>query len=100
MNWNWQQPDWPNFNWDEARLHKAEAHFLHGAGEFAGAMKHLNPDDQKQLTIEAITGEAVTTSESKARSWIAPAFNPRSVGNSVSIPTGGASSPPNKASPK
>jgi Fic family protein len=63
MTWNWQQPDWPDFNWDEVRLRKAEAHFLHGAGELAGAMKHLNLDNQQQLTVDAISGEAVTTSE-------------------------------------
>ena len=63
MTWNWQQPDWPNFSWDEAPLRKAEAHFLLAAGELAGAMKHLHLDDQQQLAVEAISSEALTTSE-------------------------------------
>src|ERR1700730_13303091 len=63
MTWNWQQPDWPNFSWDAARLRKAEEHFLVGAGVFAGTLKHLSKSDQEQLTIEAISTEAVTTSE-------------------------------------
>src|SRR5260370_3507662 len=63
MTWNWQQPDWPNFFWDEARLRKAEQHFLVGTGVFAGTLKHLPESDQEQLTIEAISTEAVTTSE-------------------------------------
>ena len=63
MTWNWQQPDWPNFSWDKVRLRKAEEHFLVGAGVFGGALKHLPPLDQQQLTVEAISTEAVTTSE-------------------------------------
>ena len=63
MMWNWQQPDWPSFSWDRDRLKKAEAVFLVGSGVFAGAMKHLNERDREQLTIEAISTEALTTSE-------------------------------------
>ena len=63
MTWNWQQPDWPHFTWDRARLHKAEEHFLVGTGMFVGALKHLPAPDQEQLTIEAMSMEAVTTSE-------------------------------------
>src|SRR6266849_2543665 len=63
MTWNWQLPDWPNFSWDKSPLRKAEEHFLVGAGVFAGTLKHLPQSDQQQLTIEAISTEAVTTSE-------------------------------------
>jgi len=63
MTWNWQQPNWPNFSWDATRLRKAEEHFLVGTGVFAGTLKHLSPPDQEQLTVEAISTEAVTTSE-------------------------------------
>lgn len=63
MTWNWQQPNWPNFSWDAARLRKAEEHFLVGTGMFAGTLKHLPAPDKEQLTVEAISTEAVTTSE-------------------------------------
>jgi Fic family protein len=63
MTWNWQQPDWPHFSWDEARLRKAEEYFLIGTGMFVGTVKHLSQSDQEQLTIESISAEAVTTSE-------------------------------------
>ncbi|MGA2879689.1 MAG: Fic family protein [Bryobacteraceae bacterium] len=63
MTWNWQQPDWPHFSWDEARLRKAEEHFLIGTGMFVGTLKHLPQSDQEQLTIESLSTEAVTTSE-------------------------------------
>ena len=28
MTWNWQQPEWPKFTWNEARLALAERAFL------------------------------------------------------------------------
>ena len=63
MTWNWQQPDWPDFTWDALRLRKAEEAFLLGSGMFAGTIKHLGEEDREQLTIEAISTEALTTSE-------------------------------------
>ena len=63
MTWNWQNPDWPEFTWDASRLGRAEEHFLVGSGRFAGSIKHLNDQDHEQLTIEAISAEALTTSE-------------------------------------
>lgn len=63
MDWNWQQPGWPHFTWNAARLRKAEERFLVGSGMFAGAVKHLDSQQQEQLTVEAMSREALTTSE-------------------------------------
>jgi Fic family protein len=63
MSWNWQKPEWPDFSWDRSFLTKAEATFLGDAGEYVGAVKHLDADDREELTIEAMSTEAVTTSE-------------------------------------
>ena len=63
MTWNWQKSDWPNFSWDANLLRKAEAQFLIGSGAFAGTVKHLGAEDQELLTIEAISSEAIMTSE-------------------------------------
>jgi Fic family protein len=63
MTWNWQKPDWPNFRWDHARLEAAEKQFLVGGGVFVGTVRHLGKDERDQLTIEAMSTEAVTTSE-------------------------------------
>jgi Fic family protein len=62
MNWNWQQPDWPNFRWDGSRISAAEEQFLLGAGVVIGTVKHLGEDEQNQLLVEQMTGEALTTS--------------------------------------
>src|SRR5712691_8973992 len=63
MIWNWQQPDWPTFQWDRARLEAAEKQFLVGGGMFVGTVRHLGDEERDQLTIEAMGTEAITTSE-------------------------------------
>ena len=63
MTWNWQLPDWPDFTWDKARLAMAEQQFLVGGGVLLGTVKHLGEEERNQLTVEAMSTEAVTTSE-------------------------------------
>ncbi len=63
MTWNWEQHDWPTFSWDPNRLRKAEEVFLVGSGLFTGILRHLGKADREQLTIDAMSDEAVTTSE-------------------------------------
>ena len=63
MVWNWQNPDWPNFRWDASRFAAAEEKFLLGAGVGLGAVKHLGEEESQQLIVEAMSGEALTTSE-------------------------------------
>jgi Fic family protein len=63
MNWNWQKRDWPHFSWDKTRLAKAEEQFLLETGVFVGMAKHLGPEDREQLTVEAMSTEALATSE-------------------------------------
>jgi Fic family protein len=63
MRWNWQQHDWPEFRWDEKIFAKAEASFLRGAGVLVGSAKHLDEDTLQQLVVDAMSVEAMTTSE-------------------------------------
>jgi Fic family protein len=63
MTWNWQRPEWPDFTWNPDLLRRAEEQFLLGGGKFAGTFAHLGADDKDQLTIEALSTEALTTSE-------------------------------------
>jgi Fic family protein len=63
MRWNWQQPEWPSFVWDGARLAKAEDRFLLGGGVLVGATKHLGDEDKDRVIVEAMCSEALTTSE-------------------------------------
>jgi Fic family protein len=63
MAWNWQLPDWPDFKWDTARLEAAEQQYLIGGGVLVGTVKHLGEEERNQLTVEAMSTEALTTSE-------------------------------------
>jgi Fic family protein len=63
MQWNWQQPDWPNFRWDGMALAALETKFLQQSGILIGSVKHLGHDDRDILTIDIMTGEALKTSE-------------------------------------
>jgi Fic family protein len=63
MKWNWQQSDWPHFTWNKGRLALAEQHFLVGGGVLLGTVKHLGEEERNQLTVEAMSTEAMTTSE-------------------------------------
>lgn len=62
MIWNWQQPDWPNFTYNKAKLADFERHLLLNAGILFGAYKHLNDADKQYITIELISNEALKTS--------------------------------------
>lgn len=57
MLWNWQQPDWPEFAYDLARLRSCEDRFLQGAGMTAGALAHLGQENREGLTISLIAQE-------------------------------------------
>src|SRR5208283_3603748 len=63
MAWNWQQPEWGNFTWDRTRLALAEQRFLVSSGVLLGTVKHLAEEERNQLTVEAMSTEALTTSE-------------------------------------
>src|ERR1700722_5468992 len=63
MTWNWQKPVWPNFRWVRARLLAAEQQFLVGGGVLVGSVKHLSSEEKDELAIEAMSSEALTTSE-------------------------------------
>ncbi|HWJ88727.1 MAG TPA: Fic family protein [Pelagibacterium sp.] len=62
MSWNWQQPEWPHFTYDEQALVTPEKQFLLRSGEFIGAYRHISEDDRDMLRIELIGNEALKTS--------------------------------------
>jgi Fic family protein len=54
MAWNWQQPDWPRFQWDRARIEAAERLFLVSGGVFVGTLRHLGSEERDQFNNEAM----------------------------------------------
>lgn len=63
MGWNWQQADWPEFTWDEARLVRAEERFLVRGGVILGAVAHLDDEGRDRLIVASLSEEAVTSSQ-------------------------------------
>jgi Fic family protein len=62
MEWNWQDPEWPNFTWDPVRMAAREQAFLLHAGVRIGATQHLGNEDNERLLVETMSSEALTTS--------------------------------------
>ena len=63
MKWNWQQNDWPEFNYDSSALSELEGRFLRQSGVHQGTLKHISADDKMRLTIDLMSTEAINTSE-------------------------------------
>ena len=63
MVWNWQQKNWPVFEYITASITEGEKEFLHKTGIIFGASKHLSNPDQQNLLITLVSDEALNTSE-------------------------------------
>ncbi len=63
MIWNWQQQNWPHFNWDSDALVEAEKQYWLKSGILMGSLRHFNKDEKNLFTVELMTEEAVKTSE-------------------------------------
>lgn len=62
MQWNWQDPDWPQFRWDAARLAARELAFAEKVGVLIGASSHLDQDNQSQLVVDLMSRSALDSS--------------------------------------
>lgn len=62
FKWNWQQKDWPNFTYNEEALKDLEFQFVQMNGVALGSIKHIDEDDKKDLLIEILSDEALTSS--------------------------------------
>lgn len=63
MKWNWQEKNWPDFEFKAQKLEAFEDEFLHKAGMLYGSMKHIRNEDQDILRVDLISIEAYKTSE-------------------------------------
>ncbi len=63
MKWNWQQTDWPNWEFDSSKLQASEEAFLLHAGKLSGALEYMRDSEKLDIQIKLLGDEAVTTSE-------------------------------------
>ena len=62
MRWIWQQPDWPDFRYDERALEHRELEFCLNSERLAGSFDALPMASQADATIDLMLSEAIKTS--------------------------------------
>lgn len=91
--WIWEQPGWPNFTWDAARLAAPLAAARRAQGEVAGVAQLLDPDAGLNAQLEVLTMEGVATSAIEGEQ-----FDPNALRSSLSrrlgLSTAGLPVPP------
>jgi Fic family protein len=63
MKYNWQQSDWPNFQFETNAIEEMLLKYLHNAGKLEGALRSLNESDREETITELLIAEAIKTSE-------------------------------------
>lgn len=62
MAWNWELPEWPNFEWRPELLRTKEQAFIENAAIAVGSMRHLGKGDREDVVIELLSSDALSTS--------------------------------------
>ncbi|WP_029133871.1 Fic family protein [Sedimenticola selenatireducens] len=62
MKWIWQQPDWPDFRYDNSALNDRELEFRLNSERLAGRFDALPMASQEDATIDLMLSEAIKTS--------------------------------------
>ena len=93
LTWIWQQPDWPRFHWDDARLAPLSARARLAQGKVLGAARLLDAN----LTLEAVAAilveDGLTTSAIEGERLDLDAVR-SSVARRLGLPTAGLPAPP------
>ena len=59
MNWIWQQPDWPDFRYDNRALNDRELEFRLNSERLAGSFDALPMASQEDATINLMLSVVV-----------------------------------------
>jgi len=62
MTYNWQQSDWPEFQYELSGLQDLLYAYAEKTGRVSGALQGLNKDDQTEMVVELMVAEALKTS--------------------------------------
>ena len=63
--YNWQQSDWPNFNYETSQIDELLTDFAQKYGKSTGLLEALSDDSQQEAVIELMVAEAIKTSRLK-----------------------------------
>jgi Fic family protein len=63
MKWNWQQKNWPDFEYSQKSFDELEAVFLAESSKLFGATTIINEQEEKKFRIALMSEEALKTSK-------------------------------------
>ena len=63
MRYNWQQKDWPNFQYQTADIENMLFDFAQRTGRISGVLEGLSETEQTEAVINLMVSEAMKTSE-------------------------------------
>ena len=63
MPYIWQLPDWPKFQWDDARLAQSLAEARHKQGRLLGRMESLGFQLREEAVLQTLTQDVIKSSE-------------------------------------
>lgn len=63
MPWNWELPDWPQFNYDPSRISQKEREFLLNTGSSLAYLKNIGNQERDQFIVEILSSEGVESSK-------------------------------------
>jgi len=91
--WIWQQPDWPRFRWDQARLASALSQARLSQGKVLGAARLLDADLTREAMASILVEDGLTTSAIEGER-LDPASLRSSVARRLGLPTAALPVPP------
>jgi len=93
LAWIWQQPDWPRFRWDEARLAPLLSRARLAQGKVLGAARLLDANLTREAVAAILVEDGLTTSAIEGERLDLDALR-SSVARRLGLPTAGLPTPP------
>jgi hypothetical protein len=59
MPWNWELPNWPQFNYDHEPIIQKERQFLLSLGHAFAFLKNIGEADYQQFVVEILSSEGL-----------------------------------------
>jgi Fic family protein len=91
--WIWQQPDWPDFGWDDARLAPLHSRARLAQGKVLGAARMLDANLTREAVAAILVEDGLTTSAIEGERLDLDAVR-SSVARHLGLPSAGLAKPP------
>lgn len=92
-HWIWQQPNWPNFTWNETELLPLLATARQQQGKLIGMSRLLDPDLSLENQVQILIEDGINTSAIEGETIQVDAIR-SSIARHLGLPTAGLATPP------